>query len=206
MAEIKYNKEYVLKIGNKREKEYLKREYFNYLKLKKECSSFLVPEPLEFNEKNIYIKTKLIKGVNLENIFDEKIFRKFGKNLREFHEKGFSHGELEVQDILYDPKKDKFYIFDVAFLNEKEKIRDVARFIISLYIRIIKKPWRIVKYRTLIDSFLKGYGINKSILEDDIIKEIEDIIKVYKSQGCVGTIKAYILKIIILNLKMYKWC
>lgn len=183
-------------------RNYLKKEYLNFLKVK-ENKTFVIPTIISFNFDSGVLKTKYISGINLKNIKNPKIFRDFGKKLKLFHDEGFVHSELEVQDVIY-LKDNNFALVDFHHLNEKIGYLDYARFIISLNILKIKFFWNWYFYNNCIENFILGYNLDKKIAKKYIILELNSIILYYKKGNFISKLKGFILDIVFCKLNIMK--
>ncbi|MBN1376949.1 hypothetical protein JW949_01300 [Candidatus Woesearchaeota archaeon] len=181
---------------NSSKKEYQNlKKYWNKIKIK----NLRFIEPVEFSEKEKILITKYENAPSLINISNPKIYYKFGKKLKEFHNSGFSHSHLQFNDVLY--KKEEFILTDLGNLNEKDNIIDLVKLKLSLNLFRLKKPWLWKRYTVCFKSFIKGYNFKE---KDKMNKEYEKWINnridnLLKKNSFLSKIKGYILKI---NKKM----
>ena len=112
-----------------------------------------------------------------------------------FHEKGFSHSHLEVHDVIY--KNGTYFFADVPFFNEREQIHDLVSMKLTLNLYKLKRPWYSYIYKICSKEFFIGYGsLNKEELEKEYIISIKKRIRLYKRQGFVHKVKAYLFTLI----------
>ncbi|MFX0140773.1 MAG: hypothetical protein ACFFDN_44455, partial [Candidatus Hodarchaeota archaeon] len=122
---IDKDRNYFIKV-NKGKREWIIKEY-QYLKKywdKIDVENLQLIEPIYYSEKNEFLVSKFLNCKKLIDILKPKTYYDFGKKLKLFHNKGFSHSHLEVHDVLYHDGK--FYLADVPFFNEREKIHDLV--------------------------------------------------------------------------------
>ena len=193
---ITKDKNYFIKV-NKGRREWIIKEYY-YLKKfwnRLEINNIQLIEPVYFSEKNEFLVTKFIDCKKLIEILDPKVYYEFGKTIKLFHEKGFSHSHLEVHDVLYD--NNKFYMADVPFFNERPQIHDLVSIKLSLNMYKLKKPWNYYIYERCSEEFFRGYGsLNLEQLDKEYHISIKKRIRLYLKQGNLNKFKASILKLI----------
>ncbi len=127
---ISNNKNFFIKVC-KGEEDLIKKEFTNLKKYWKHLGikGFNLIEPISYSIEKSFIVTRYVDGKTLDKILLPKVYYFFGKKLREFHTKGFSHGHLEYNDVLV--KNNQFYLVDLPFLNEKVPLNDLASLKIS---------------------------------------------------------------------------
>ena len=193
---IDKDRNYFIKI-NKGKREWIIKEY-QYLKKywdKIGIENLQLIEPIYYSKKNEYIVSKFINCKKLVDILNPKIYYIFGKKLKFFHEKGFSHSHLEIHDILYN--NGKFILADVPFFNEREQIHDLVSIKLSLNIYKLKRPWYWYKYKICSKEFFNGYALyNSKELEKEYEISIKKRIRLYLRRDIIYKIKAYLLKLI----------
>lgn len=176
------------------------KEFDNYLKVYNK-SVLKIPKPLVLDKDNCFFKTEYVEGLNLRDANSTKLFYEFGNKLKKFHEEGFVHSELEVQDVIY--RKNQFWVVDLPFLNEREPLNDYARFIISLNIQKLHKPWKFKFYNQAVDSFIRGYGLkNIEMSEKYVSEELDSIIKCYLRGKIIDKLKGLVLFITFIKLRL----
>ena len=169
---------------------YLKK-YWNKLGI----DNLQLIEPINYSEAKEFLITKFVDSKKLVDILNPKIYYIFGKKLKIFHEKGFSHSHLEVHDILYN--NGKFILADVPFFNEREQIHDLVSIKLSLNIYKLKRPWYWYKYKICSKEFFNGYALyNSKELEKEYEISIKKRIRLYLRRDIIYKIKAYLLKLI----------
>ena len=193
---INKDRNYFIKV-NKGKREWIVKEYF-YLKKfwnKIGINNFQLIEPIYYSEKNEFLVTKFVDCKKLVDVLSPKVYFEFGKKLKLFHEKGFTHSHLEVHDILYN--HGTFLLADVPFFNEREKIHDLVSIKLSLNMYKLKRPWYWYKYKICSGEFFKAYEVfNSEELEKEYEISIKKRIRLYLRRGKFDKIKAYILKLI----------
>ena len=194
--DIDKDRNYYIKV-NKGKREWIVKEY-QYLKKywdKIGIENLQLIEPIYFSEKNEYLVSKFINCKKLVDILRPNVYYDFGKKLRLFHNKGFSHSHLEVHDVLY--YEGKFYLADVPFFNEREQIHDLVSMKLSLNMYKLKRPWNWYKYKICSKEFFKAYQLfNSEDLNKEYIISIEKRIRLYLRRGQLYKFKAYLLKLI----------
>lgn len=193
---ITKDKKYFIKV-NKGRKEWIIKEY-SYLKKywnNLDIKNLQLIEPIYFSEKNEFLVTKFMDSKKLVEVLNPEIYYEFGRTLKIFHEKGFSHSHLEAHDILYNNQK--FYFTDVPFFNERAQIHDLVSIKLSLNMYKLKRPWNIYKYKRCSEEFFKGYkNFNLEELKREYHISIKKRIRLYLQQGNLNKFKSYILKLI----------
>ena len=193
---IDKDRNYFIKV-NKGKREWIVKEY-QYLKKywdKIGIENLQLIEPIYFSEKNEYLVSKFINCKKLVDILRPNVYYDFGKKLRLFHNKGFSHSHLEVHDVLY--YNGKFYLADVPFFNEREQIHDLVSMKLSLNMYKLKRPWNWYKYKICSKEFFKAYQLfNSEDLNKEYIISIKKRIRLYLRRGQLYKFKAYLLKLI----------
>jgi len=141
----------------KGERELLEKEYLNLKKIwnKLNIEDFDSIEPIDFNAERERLISRYIDAEPIITTLQPEIYFKFGQKLNEFHKKGYSHGHLEFNDILY--KNGKLYLTDLPRLNEEPALLDIVTLDLSIKIFKLKKPWLWKKYKKCLDAFFKGY-------------------------------------------------
>ena len=136
-----------------------------------------------------------IENLQLVEILRPNVYYDFGKKMKLFHDKGFSHSHLEVHDVLYS--NGKFYLADVPFFNEREQIHDLVSMKLSLNMYKLKRPWNWYKYKICSKEFFKAYKLfNSEELHKEYIISINKRIRLYLRRGQLFKFKAYMLKLI----------
>ena len=193
---ISKDKNYFIKV-NKGKREWIIKEYL-YLKKywdKIGIENFQLIEPVYYSKKNEFLVTKFLNCKKLVDVLNPKVYYEFGKKLKLFHKKGFSHSHLEVHDVLY--KNGKFFLADVPFFNEREQIHDLVSIKLSLNIYKLKRPWHWYKYKLCSEEFFRAYELYNLIeLEKEYDISIKKRIRLYIRKGKSFKFKAYILKLI----------
>ncbi len=193
---IDKDRNYFIKV-NKGKREWIIKEY-QYLKKywdKIGIENLQLIEPLYYSEKNEYIVSKYVNCKKLVDILKPNVYYDFGKKLKLFHNKGFSHSHLEVHDVLYS--HGKFYLADVPFFNEREQIHDLVSMKLSLNMYKLKRPWNWYKYKICSKEFFKAYELfNSEELEREYVISIKKRIRLYLRGELMYKIKAYLLKLI----------
>jgi len=193
---IDKDRNYFIKV-NKGKREWIIKEY-QYLKKywdKIGIENLQLIEPIYYSKKNEYIVSKFINCKKLVDILRPNVYYDFGKKLKQFHKKSFSHSHLEVHDVLY--YNGKFYLADVPFFNEREQIHDLVSMKLSLNMYKLKRPWNWYRYKICSKEFFKGYALfNSKELEKEYEISIKKRIRLYLRKGKTYKIKAYILKLI----------
>lgn len=178
-------------------KDDAKIEYDNIIFLKNKLKAhniFFFPEIITLKKELGIIKMSYVDAYNMVNLINKgkyHVMLNFGRKLRKFHNLGLTHGELELQDILY--KNNKFYLFDWFFLNKRTKECDISRLLISIDLWRIKKSFWVLTNRKHFflakRYFLKGYYKTRSsfmesnhCLEKALNRELINIISVYLKQ------------------------
>lgn len=190
------HRNYFIKI-NKGKREWILKEY-QYLKKywdKIGIENLQLIEPVYYSEKNEYLVSKYINCKKLVEILNPELYNDFGKKIKLFHKKGFSHSHLEVHDVLYS--NGKFYLADVPFFNERDQIHDLVSMKLSLNMYKLKKPWNWYKYKICSKEFFKAYKLfNSEELHKEYIISIKKRIRLYLRRGQLYKFKAYMLKLI----------
>jgi len=179
----------------KGELEWITKEFNNLVKYKDKINikNFKLVEPVKYSEEKEYLITKFVDGKRLIEIYDPKIHYKFGKALKEFHEKGFSHSHFELTDIIY--KNGVFNVVDVPFFNEKPFIHDLVTIQICFDIFKIKEPWNIFRYNRCSEEFYRGYQLNNyEEFEKEYKKSFEARVRLWMRKGKKNWIKGVIMK------------
>jgi len=193
---ISKDKKYFIKV-NKGKREWIIKEY-SYLKKfwnKIGIENLQLIEPVYYSKKYEFLVTKYVNCKKLVDILNPKVYYEFGKKLKLFHRKGFSHSHLEIHDILYNNKT--FFLADVPFFNEREQIHDLVSIKLTLNLYKLKRPWYVYKYGLCLKEFLKGYGsFNLKNLEEEYHISIHKRIRLYNLRSKSYKFKAYIFKII----------
>lgn len=83
-------------------------------------------------------------------------YEQFGEKLRHLHEEGYTHSHLQFNDVLYDGNS--FYLTDMCFMNERDRIYDLVIPKVGLDVFKLKRPWRWRSYNLCYRKFLDGYG------------------------------------------------
>ncbi len=166
---ITENKEFFIKENIYREE--LKREYQNLKKIynQLDIKNLNCIEPICLLEEKGRLITKYIDAEPIIKILNPKIYYKFGKKLKEFHKKGYTHSHMEFNNILYD--KGEFFFTDLTSLNAYPPIFDLIALEITLKIFILKKPWMMKKYKKCYKSFLEGYNFKGSLIHHKLFKK-----------------------------------
>jgi len=187
---------YFIKVCKGKE-EWIKKE-FNNLKNywnKLGVENFRLIEPIYCSQKKQFIVSRYIDGTKLVDILNPKIYYEFGKKLKKFHEKGFSHSHLEVHDVIY--KNGTFYFADVPFFNERDQIHDLVSMKLTLNLYKLKRPWYSYLYKICSKEFFRGYNsFNKENLEKEYVISIKKRIRLYKRQGILYKARANLFKLI----------
>ncbi len=193
---ITADKNYFIKVCKGKE-EWMEKE-FNYLKRywnKLEVDNFQLIEPIYFSKNKQFIVSRYIDGKKLVDILDPKVYYEFGKKLRIFHEKGFSHSHLEVHDVIY--KNETFFFADVPFFNERDHIHDLVSMKLTLNLYKLKRPWYYYKYELCSKGFFLGYGVlNKHKLKKEYEISIKKRVRLYKQRGFIFKFRANIFNLI----------
>lgn len=190
---ITKDKKYFIKICW--DKEWIQKEFMN---LKKYWNQLKIPnlklaEPVKYSLDKDYLITKFVNGKRLIQLSDPKMYYHFGKLLKEFHKKGFTHSHLEVNDILY--LDGDFTLVDVPFFNEKTFIHDLATIGISLKSYRLKKPWNWYIYNRCYQEFLRGYHIeNLSEFKKEYNTSFTNRMKYMMTTGLKNKIKTVIMR------------
>ena len=94
---ITKDRKFFIKINNlkvtKGKQEWIIKEY-NYLKEfwnKIGIDHFQLIEPVYYSKKNEFLVSKFVECKKLVDILNPEIYYEFGKKLKLFHQKGFSH-------------------------------------------------------------------------------------------------------------------
>ncbi len=195
---ITKDKKYFIKINNikvtKGKKDWIINEYNNLKKYwnKLGIDHFQLIEPVYYSNKNEFIVSKFVECKKLVDILNHKIYYEFGKKIKLFHEKGFSHSHLEVHDVLY--KDGTYYLADVPFFNEGKSINDLVTFKLSLNLYKLKRPYYWYLYKLCFNEFMRGYkSLNLKELDKEYDNSIRKRIHLYMKLGIFYKIKAIIL-------------
>lgn len=174
----------------------LKKEYNNlkFLHTKKLSANFIFATPLEYDESIPSLSTRYVEGKNLVDVNDSTILFSFGKELKLFHEKdNLTHGELELQDVLFVNKK--FLLVDLGSLNKTSKEKDYSRFKISIMLYQMKKPRKFLIYSNFLKAFDEGYKPRN--MQSYVKEEFNSIISSYWKKGFKMRFKAIIIFLFI---------
>lgn len=178
------------------DREWLQKEFDNLQKYwnKLNIEGLQLAEPVKYSLDKNYIVTKFVKGKRLAELLDPRIHYRFGRLLKEFHNKGFTHSHIELTDIIYH--NGEFTLVDVPFFNEKSSIHDLATIGICFKIFRIKQPWKWYKYNKCYKGFLSGYGYqleDLSRLKREYEKSFKNRMDYFIRKGKKNKIKAYIM-------------
>lgn len=187
-----YFQEYFIKICW--DKEWIEKEFLNLKKYwnKLNIENLQLAEPVKYSLDKNYIVTKFVKGKRLAELLDPRIHYRFGRLLKEFHKKGFTHSHIELTDIIY--RNGKFTLVDVPFFNEKTSIHDLATIGICFKIFRIKQPWKWYKYNKCYKEFLRGYDLKKlSEYKNEYKRSFNNRMDYFIRIGKKNRIKAYIM-------------
>ncbi|MFW6285746.1 MAG: hypothetical protein ACOC16_01085 [Nanoarchaeota archaeon] len=164
-------------------------------------SNIRFPEPISFNKKEKYFTMKFIGGKNLKDITNPIIYKIFGRELKKIHEEGFTHSHLEIHDVIY--KKPYFYLVDLMRVNKNNKLCDYVRILLSLYLYMIKKPYRYYKYKKCLMAFKEGYNLNDKKIEKKYFEEELDLtINLYKKGNFINKSKALIVDKVVRKIAL----
>ncbi|MFX1395225.1 MAG: hypothetical protein ACFFAH_16900 [Promethearchaeota archaeon] len=192
---ISKDKKYFVKIC-KGELEWITKEFNNLKKYwnKLGIKNLQLAEPIKYSEEKEYIITKFVNGKRLVELLDPRIHYRFGKLLKEFHNKGFTHSHIELTDIIYH-NNGKFTLVDVPFFNEKTSIHDLATIGICFKTFRLKQPWNWYKYSKCYKEFFNGYQlVDFSELKREYDKSFNNRMNYMLKIGMKNKIKAYIMK------------
>jgi len=170
-------------------------EFKNYSKIKNIKGKIQFSKVIRFSSKKYELVLKYIDGTNLRKKLDENLFFEFGKALKKLHEKGITHGHLEVQDVIV--KGNLFYVVDLPYLNLYPPLKDYARFKISLMLYQLKNPLFWGKYNSCMNAFHKGYSPNVKLGQKYINREVSDIIRCYNQRGIKEKFKSLMILLFI---------
>ena len=187
-------REYFIKICW--DKEWIEKEFLNLQKYwnKLNIDNLQLAEPVKYSLDKNYIVTKFVNGERLVELLDPRIHYRFGKLLKEFHQKGFTHSHIELTDIIY--QNGQFTLVDVPFFNEKTPIHDLATIGICFRIFRLKQPWNWYKYNQCYKEFLRGYELEKlSEYQKEYDKSFNNRMAYFIRTGKKNKIKAYIMKL-----------
>ncbi|MHA1251195.1 MAG: hypothetical protein ACTSRP_14490 [Candidatus Helarchaeota archaeon] len=190
-------KKYFIKVC-KRRGDLIEKEFYNLKKYwnKLNVNNLNLIKPIKYSKKLEFLVTELIEGKRLVDILNPKIYYNFGKKLKEFHAKGFSHSHLELQDVIYDDKSNIYYICDVPFFNKLPAIYDLIKIKISFNMFRYKKFWNFYRYNVCFNAFLKGYGLdNTKFFENEYRKSLEERIRFLLKGEKFDKIKGLLMKI-----------
>lgn len=191
---ITADKNYFIKVCKNRE-DWISNE-FNYLKKywnKLNIKNLQLIEPIYCSKKKQFIVSRYIKGKKLVDILNPNIYFQFGKKLKLFHKKGFSHSHLEVHDVLYSNRI--FYLTDIPFFNERDQIHDLVSMKLTLNLYKLKRPWYAYRYKQCSKEFFRGYGsYNNEKLENEYIISVKKRIRLYMRRSILYKIRAILLK------------
>jgi len=193
---ITTNRKYFIKICKGKE-EWMAKEYSNLKKYwnKLDVENFQLIEPIKYSKKNEFLATRFIDGKKLANLLEPKIFNEFGKKLKKFHEKGFAHSHLELQDVLYE--NGKFYLSDVPFFGDWSQLHDLVTIKMSFNMHRLKSPWNWHKYNICCKEFFRGYKLEDSLgFKRDYDYSLNVRMNILLMNGVFNKIKRYIMKLI----------
>lgn len=143
---------------DKNRKELMETEYRNTLMLNENVQiqdlSFL--EPICFSADEGTIVTKYVNAPVMIEVLEPELYFKFGRALKDLHEKGYSHSHLEFDDIIVSGEG--FIMTDLGYVNVSEPIRDLVSLRLSIGLNKVRRPWQFFLCKTCYASFLKGYG------------------------------------------------
>ena len=190
------NHKYFVK-QNKENKHLLKKEFLNLKKFKKNVSinKLKCITPIKFDLSKGQLFTEYIDADPLILNLKPKLYFEFGKVLKKFHNKGFSQGHLQFNDVLFF--KGEFYLTDLPKFNERKTIHDLILLNNSIKLFKIKRFWNYYKYDKCFKSFIEGYGLKdlkkiKKAAKKDISKKIEKLIS---NRNALKKLKGIFLKI-----------
>lgn len=191
---------------SKKKVDKLEKEYLNlkFLSNNLNLEDIITVEPVDFiREKGMLITRYVDANPIIENL-NPIIYHNFGKVLKNFHLKGYSHSHLEFNNVLF--KFNKYILTDLPFLNKYPKIFDIICLEITIDMFKIKKPWNWVKYNKCFDAFKTGYGIRGSTICYKLYKkEINNRIDIlFRSNSILSKIKGLIIKIFY-KMKLIRW-
>jgi len=193
---ISNNNKFFIKVC-KGDRELILQEFLNLKKYwnKLGIEQFNLVEPIKYSEKEEFLITRNIEAKPLSRILNPKTYYFLGKKLKEFHNKGFSHGHLEFNDILF--KNGNFFLVDIPFFNKHKSIDDVITLKLSLNMFKIKQPWLWYKYTICNKAFFRGYHIIDSTnFEQQYIKLTEQRIEfLLRRNDYFSKFKGYFLKL-----------
>lgn len=167
------------------------KKFWNKLGVK----NFQLIEPVNFSKEKEFLITKFVNFKTLVKILDPKVYFNLGKKLKSFHNNGFSHSHLEIQDILYN--EGRFILSDVPFFNERTQIHDIDTIKLSINMYRLKKPWYWYKYKICLREFLRGYIFEDHLgLEKEYVESIKKRIRTYLAGGKINQFRGHFLKLI----------
>ena len=191
---ITRDQEYFIKICW--DKEWISKEFFNLKKYwnKLNINNLNLAEPIKYSLEKNYLITRFVKGKRLIELLNPNIHRQFGKLLRNFHNKGFTHSHIELTDVIY--KDGRFTLVDVPFFNEKLPIHDLATIGICFKIFRLKQPWNWYKFNICYREFLSGYNLKEfSDYKNEYQTSFNKRMDYFIRTGKKNKIKAYIMKL-----------
>ncbi|MFX0175352.1 MAG: hypothetical protein ACFE85_03870 [Candidatus Hodarchaeota archaeon] len=174
-----------------------KREFDNLInnREKIDIANLKLAKPILLLEDKEVIITKYLKGKPLNKIYSPHIYFKLGKTLKKFHQKGFTHGHLEINDIIL--KNNIFYMVDLPFLNTKTPFDDLCSLKLSIRMFKIKRPWNWKRFSKCEVALFTGYRFrNYRAFEVKYNSLIDSRIKFLEDRGdLMSKLKSYLFRI-----------
>ena len=141
--------------------------------------------PIEVSDRSLI--TEYVDAESLLEVLSPEAYERFGSRLRELHEHGHTHSELQFNDVLYDGQT--FYLTDVGYLDEREPIHDLVSPKVGIEVFKIKRPWQWRLYDRCFDRFLQGYGYENfdgAYFDEFYDQYFQKRINTYKSRDFLG--------------------